>query len=99
MDIMTDQQPCARVTIVATKIRVFTGIRLQRVITRRQPDVLLEATAGDIADALTGRRPIGVLVVKGEAPELLAALERAAAVIARDPEQVAVIDRAAGRPR
>ena len=97
MDIVEKKQAVARVTIVTGKIRVFTGIRLKRVIKSREPDITLQANATDVASVLTEQRDIGDLVVKGAAPALLSALERAAGVIAQDPKHSALIIETARR--
>lgn len=85
----------ARLTVHQGKLRVFTGVRYQRVAGSRAADVVYGADAAELALALT--RPGHTLPVRqGAAPEVDAALQRAAALLATRPDLAGPIRRAGG---
>jgi hypothetical protein len=71
----------ARLTVIAGVLRTFSGVRLTRAATHRPADVTLRATAAELAAALAGGEPVAALVARGQAPALLDALSRGAAVV------------------
>jgi hypothetical protein len=76
MDAFDPGQLVARLTVVKSKLRVFTGVRLERVLASRGPDLTVRATAAQWAEVLTGRSPMERLATTGTAPQLVSALNQ-----------------------
>ncbi len=74
-DIEEKRKTTARLTVVDGKLRVFTGIRLKRVLNGRNADIVIRTNRKQVGQLLLGRARAKELTVKGEAPELLKAID------------------------
>lgn len=75
----------ARLTLFRGELRIFSGIRLQRVARSRAPDVTIAVSAAKLGDLATGHGSFSSAVTAGSAPAFLQALDEAAGIIGRDP--------------
>lgn len=96
LDIVENDHKTVRMTLVKGILRVFTGIRLKRVMQSRPADVTLRANAMDIVKALLEEKSLQDLVIEGENTALISALQKAGEIISRNPEYVALMKQAAG---
>jgi hypothetical protein len=99
LDVADAGRVVARLTIVKGELRLFSGIRLERVARSRAPDLILDGSAATIGDRLSGPNKLTDLAVSGQAPALIRALDEAAHAIGRDPALAKRIREAAGHPR
>ncbi len=96
MDAFDDGCVTARLTVVKGVLRLFSGIRLERVIASRGPDLAVRATAAQWATVLTGRASLNQLDTTGEAPQLVSALNNAGRIIGEDEDLSLRLRTAAG---
>jgi len=103
IDVLEGNQRTVRLTVSTGKLRIFTGIRLQRVAHSRQADVAIHADAAQLGKVLTGEMPIEHLHITGKSSTksstLLDAMGKAGRAMALDPGRVAEISAAAGLAR
>jgi hypothetical protein len=75
----------ARLTVAKGELRIFSGIRRERVAASRAPDVTLAVSAKTLGDIMTGLGSISSVVKAGSAPGLLQALDGMARIIGQEP--------------
>lgn len=85
MDVIDGDRGPVRLTVSGGALRVFSGIAFEHAARDRGPDVTLHAGAEALARALSGEGAIAQRIDSGSAPSLIAALDRAAAELNRDP--------------
>ncbi len=99
LDVDDNTRTIARLTVSQGQLGLYTGVRRDRVVGSRPPDVRMRATATELAGALSGELPLEHLIVGGTAPGLVRALSDAAARIQRAPRSGARLAAAAGARR
>jgi hypothetical protein len=95
LDAFDPEHIAARLTVVKGKVRALTGIRLERILANRGPDLSVHATATQWAEVLTGKCPAAALDCTGKALQLVAALDRVGQVIGDDMRLCRLINAAA----
>jgi hypothetical protein len=97
MDVIAEgDEASVRMTVVRGKVRVFSGIRFERVRRGRGPDITVRASAPELARVISGAAVMAPLVISGAAPELIEAVEQAGRLVTLNPERRSLLLAAAG---
>ena len=103
VDVLEGNHRTVRLTVSMGKVRIFTGIRLQRVADSRRADVAIHADAAQLGKVLIGEMPIEHLYITGKSSTkgsaFLDTIGKAGRAIALDPRRVGEINAAAGLVR